>query len=99
MEGWTSYNKMLNQVYERFFSTITTLPTAGLTPTRVATASIKAVSAPATDAETSSSDVSASRAPLSRQQQINQLLLDARLGIERDKIKELEEKNGSCTQQ
>ena len=92
MEGWTSYNKMLNQVYERFFSAITTLPAAGLTRTRVATTQGNAISAQVTNAETTTPEVSAPKSPLSRQQQINQLLLDARLGIERHKIKELEEK-------
>ena len=95
MEGWTDYNVMLQGVYQQFESAMQRMAGASFqTPSLLASETGSAIGddEPVNNSQTDNVDSTAPTEQTERQRTINQLLLDARLGIDREKLKEIDEK-------
>ena len=97
-QGWTPYNQQLQDFYNNFFTTLggsnsssgTFRTSLTITEHNASTAPSSSRASEDTDSTAQSQTESAKSKNLLKE--INQLILDARLGIDREKIKELEEK-------
>lgn len=95
-QGWTPYNQQLQDVYNNFFTTLDATSSDTLQPSPIITghnaSTAPSPSGASSDTRNTAQSQNESTKSKSLLQEINQLILDARLGIDREKIKELEEK-------
>ncbi|NVK54138.1 MAG: hypothetical protein HWE26_00875 [Alteromonadaceae bacterium] len=96
-EGWTPYNEQLKAVYDSFFNTLSgggSAPRPGFTTEQPAVNNAPTVipsDTPDSEDDTTSSEADTeAHQPTSLLNEVHQLILAARLGIDREKIKELE---------
>lgn len=84
MDGWTERNRQLKDVYQTFQTELETHFGEDIQPTRKGAAN--AAVTPATSEQSNGKERS------THLTELNQLLLDARIGLDREKLKEIEKK-------